>query len=313
MFRKHTKSRCPHEAGFTLVELLVVIAIIGVLIGMALPAVQASREAARKMTCSNNLKQIGLAVHNFESVHKELPPGAVWNPDGFKRGSVYVYLLPFLEQPGLFEQFDLRSENTDKALIPGTDRLVGETIVPTLICPTDSRPERYFGLASHNYSASRGPTTVYENEQCLCKNPWADLALAPLDHPNRFAGPFTRVGTKAKNADVLDGLSNTIFFGEVRPDCSEHAQNGWSASNNGNGYCTTLIPINFDTCSESSSDACRRPCNWNTETGFRSAHEGGAHFLLGDGSVRFFMEQLDHELYQSLGAMRDGSFVTVPD
>ena len=110
----------------------------------------------------------------------------------------------------------------------------------------------------------------------------------------------------ARLADVAHGLSSTIFFGEVRPRCSEHARNGWATSNNGNGYCTTLIPINYDTCNDNATDPCRRPCNWNTEVGFKSAHVGGSQFLLGDGSVHFVSENIDHLTYQALGGKQDG-------
>ena len=135
--------------------------------------------------------------------------------------------------------------------------------------------------------------------------------MAPLDSPGNFAGPFTRIGTAAGLQQVSDGLSKTIFFGEVRPACSEHASNGWATSNNGNGYCTTLIPINFDTCNEDAADPCQRPCNWNTEVGFKSAHPGGAQFLLGDGSIRFLPEDIDHQAYQYLGAKNDGQPIAI--
>jgi len=292
--------------GFTLVELLVVIAVIGILVGLLLPAVQAAREAARRMSCSNNLKQIGLAVLNFESANQRLPPGAVWHPTNAKRGSVFVYLLPYLEQGNLFQNYDLTAQNTDAAVFPGTNRPLGETLIPMLVCPSDNHPERYFGLAAHNYSASRGPTQVFANADCYCDHPWKDLAQAPVDLPHNFAGPFTRLGTRSRLADITDGLSNTIFFGEVRPKCSEHARNGWATSNNGNGYCTTLIPINFDSCRDNAADPCHRSCNWTTEVGFKSTHAGGAQFLLGDGSVHFVSETLDHIIYQALGGKRDG-------
>lgn len=292
--------------GFTLVELLVVIAIIGILIGLLLPAVQAVREAARRMQCSNNLKQIGLAIHNFENTHKTLPPGADWKPDGPKRGSMFVYLLPFLEQGSLHAHFNLKSSDTDGTVISQTGELAGSVLISTLVCPSDNRSDRYFGLAAHNYSASRGPTDVYVNENCFCNHDWQDFSMAPLDDPRRFAGPFTRVGTRARLADVSDGLSNTLFVGEVRPECSEHARNGWASSNNGNGYCTTIIPINFETCNDASPNPCRQSCNWNTEVGFKSAHSDGCQYLLGDGSVRFIQESLDHTVYQHLGGKQDG-------
>jgi len=291
---------------FTLVELLVVIAVIGILIALLLPAVQAAREAARRMGCSNNLRQIGLALYHYELVYKKLPPGAIWKPNGEAKGSVHIRLLPFLEQQSLHDQFDFNQPVIDGSTFPGTNRLIGSTVLSVLVCTSDPGPSAYFGLAKHNYAASRGPTAVFDNPNCSCNHPWRSFAQAPLDSPFDFAGPFTRVGTAVRLAEVRDGLSNTIFFGEVRPACSEHARNGWAQTNNGNGYCTTLIPLNFDTCSEDAPDPCRRFCNWNTEVGFRSAHPGGAQFLLGDGSVRFIAETIDYATYQAFGGKSNG-------
>jgi hypothetical protein len=280
-------------------------------VGLLLPAVQAAREAARRMSCSNNLKQIGLAIHGFEDAHKQLPPGAVWSASGTKKGSALLYILPFIEQQNLYNQYDLTRSDLDGALLANSKNLIGSKIVPTFVCPSDSHSQIYFGYAAHNYAASRGPTAVVENPSCLCIHPWKSLAQSPVDDRSNFAGPFTRVGTRVKLAQVTDGLSNTLFIGEVRPQFSEHVRNGWAQSNNGNGYCTTLIPINYDTSKDNSADPCRRSYNWNTEVGFKSAHVGGANFLLGDGSVHFVSETLDHRLYQALGAKQDGQVVTL--
>ena len=113
-------------------------------------------------------------------------------------------------------------------------------------------------------------------------------------------------------SEITDGLSNTILFGEVRPRCSEHARNGWAMTNDGNGFCTTLIPINYDTCNENAPDPCHRPCNWTTEVGFKSAHPGGAQFLMGDGSVQWLPQSIDHQTYQYLGGKSDGHGVSGP-
>ena len=299
------------SAGFTLVELLVVIAIIGVLVGLLLPAVQAAREAARRMSCTNNLKQIGLAVHGFENAHNKLPPGAVWSASGAKRGSVFVYLLPFMEQQVLFNQFDLSKPDIDGMLLADGSGPIGGTLLPTLNCPSDSHQSHYFNMGTHCYAASRGPTAVYRNPSCDCVHPWEPLARSPLDHPTNFAGPFTRLGTRVKLAEVSDGLSNTLFFGEVRPRYSEHVRNGWAYSNNGNGFCTTIIPLNYDTSKDDSTDPCRRSYNWNTELGFKSAHTGGVNFVLGDGSVHFISDSIDHNTYQSLGGKQDGQVASL--
>lgn len=298
---------------FTLVELLVVIAIIGMLVALLLPAVQAARETGRRAQCSNNLKQIGLALAGYEGAFGQLPPGAIWDPsNNIYRGSALVHILPFVEEVQLFQAFNFNALNTDNETIPGTTALIASTRLSVYRCPSDDGPPAYWNnLAVHTYAASRGPTDVYSNVNCPCPNPWQSLSMAPLDDPNNFAGPFTRVGATIRLADVRDGLSNTIFFGEVRPLCSQHVQNGWANTNDGNGYCTTLIPINFDTCQPTATNPCNQACNWTTEVGFKSAHPNGAQFLLGDGSARFISDTIDHAfVYQALGAKNDAR--TVP-
>lgn len=299
------------SVGFTLVELLVVIAIIGVLIGLLLPAIQAAREAARQSACKNNLKQIGLAISNYESTRRTLPAGAEWEPGKLARGSALITILPYIEEKVLFDAYDFSKSDIDNEVLPGTNQRIGATLIATYLCPSDSATDADWPL--HNYAASRGPTDVADNPACLCNFPWRASAMAPDADPRKFAGPFTRLGTRVKVSQITDGLSHTIFFGEIRPSCSSHGLNGWGKTNNGNGYCSTLVPINYDTCSPSAVDACRRPCNWNTEVGFRSNHSGGVHLLFGDGAVRLIGESIDYQTYQYLGAKNDGFPVQVPD
>jgi prepilin-type N-terminal cleavage/methylation domain-containing protein len=304
------------KRGFTLIELLLIIAIIGTLIALLLPAVQAAREASRRSACGNNLKQLGVAIADYETANKRLPPGAKWGrwgpfPKRKDHGSMLIFLLPFIEQQAIYESFDFTKRSIDRQNIPGTDTPIGSQVIPLYLCPSDVREDLYDGLAPHNYAASRGPTGLYENPACPCTNPWSDWELAPVDDQEVFAGPFTRINLPCKIKEITDGVSNTIYVGEVRPACSVHPQAGWSMTNNGNGYCSTLIPINFDTCNEEAPDACHRPMNWTTEVGFKSAHPGGAQFLLGDGSVHFLREDIDHQAYQYLGAKADGQPVTI--
>jgi prepilin-type processing-associated H-X9-DG protein len=253
-----------------------------------------------------------VGLHSYESAYKRYPPGAIWSSSpNIRRGSILVHLLPFIEHGETYDLFDFTQTNVDNTVFSGTTNRVAETRLETYICPSDDQSMFYWNNAPHNYAASRGPTEVYDNPSCSCSHPWQPLALAPLDDPRRFAGPFTRVGTTIRVNEVLDGLSNTIFFGEVRPACSEHVRNGWVHSNNGNGYCTTLIPINYDTCHETAASPCNQYCNWNTEVGFKSLHPGGAQFLLGDGSVRFMKAEIAHQtVYQYLGGKSDGQVVS---
>ena len=134
--------------GFTLVELLVVIAIIGILIALLLPAVQAAREAARRMQCSNNLKQIGLALHNYHTTNKAFPPGAFWVcPEGeLWRGSILIRLLPYIEQQPLYDQFDF-TVPTDGQTEANTGTLLVANIVPPYVCPSDTNEGLFNGRA----------------------------------------------------------------------------------------------------------------------------------------------------------------------
>lgn len=194
--------------GFTLVELLVVIAIIGILVALLLPAVQAAREAARRMQCSNNLKQISLALHNYHDVYKTFPPEAVWhgNPKGTTPTAATVrnytwiaLMLPFIEQKPLWDQIDFRQPALvvlNAINIAGTPALAYE--IQSLKCPTDAgfnSPPRGIGITS--YAGNGG---------------W--------DHHRRKYGDTPRAGVftfydNTRISDIVDGTSNTIMVGEV--------------------------------------------------------------------------------------------------
>jgi len=304
------------NSGFTLVELLVVIAIIGILIGLLLPAVQSVRAAARRAQCSNNLKQIGIGMLAYHNVYQKFPPGSFWGGAYANwRGSILIRLLPHIEQKALYDEFDFNVQ-VDNQTMGNSSKPIGGNIVSTYVCPSDTNSELLNGRAIHNYAASKGPTRHIDSPYCPCPEwqSWNNYGLAPYGNRNDYAGPFCRMGVSTAIRDCRDGVSNTIYFGEVRRDCSAHIQQGWAQSNNGNGLVSTLIPINYDSCSSNTSDpGCQRTANWNTELGFKSQHAGGAQFLFGDGSVHFLTESIDHWTYQYLGGKADGEIANIPN
>ncbi len=316
------------RSAFTLIELLVVIAIIAILIALLLPAVQQAREAARRTQCKNNLKQIGLALHNYHDVYNKFPPGSFWNNphvgNNYQQGSLLAHLLPYVEQANMFSQIPfsnppLPSRNVNEAVLPSGQLMRVAFKVPGYVCPSDTAGTNYNGRGTvQNYAGSKGASNAGSpaggNPNAtgpLC----ADLYLSfrkGTGGGSGVSGPFHRNGRSDSMRDCIDGLSNTIYVGEVRPECSNHIQQGWLEANNGQGMASTLYPINLDTCSADASTGCRWRNNWTNEFGFRSRHVGGAQFLLGDGAVRFISENIDHEAYNRLGAKADGLTVTVP-
>src|SRR5687767_6530245 len=161
--------------GFTLIELLVVIAIIAILIALLLPAVQQAREAARRTQCKNNLKQFGLAVHNYHDVHKQFPltvgaspgsPPQTWVT--MEKGTYLVQVLPFIEQAPLFQSIDFKGDQTlDDQVMPGTTKLFRSQVIPMYICPSDGSPEiQQTDRAKTNYAMSMGAQSMPPSNGC---------------------------------------------------------------------------------------------------------------------------------------------------
>ncbi len=214
--------------GFTLVELLVVIAIIGILVGLLLPAVQAAREAARRMQCSNNMKQIGLALHNYSSAYSSMPAGCNGIPNAAGTNfnghgwTWHASILPYLEQTTLYDAIqgadgmgnELGDQNSGKPLV------VKATTLSLFWCP--SQPDVRSGSQKNgyqpaNYNGNMGTRIGNGNDDCICTGiaNLADMQTKPWGCMNGNGIFFVR--SRVRFSDVIDGLSNTIFVSEV-PD-----------------------------------------------------------------------------------------------
>ena len=334
------KRRC---RGFTLVELLVVIAIIGILVGLLLPAVQAAREAARRMQCSNNLKQIGLAVHNYLDSNRETFPAGSWHG---VHGTWLVGILPYIEQTAmrnLFQNFGgVESFRTGGIRYGSTPNLVVTTKqLPAYTCPSDmitASPSIISGITFHNYVANygnttRGRLTPYGVTSTGAPNVWGGAPFIEYIAPNtgNWANYYSWIHTntgalkfKVKLAEISDGTSNTLAFSECLQghggDLSGFAWWG------GGAHFETLLPPNTsqpDVVEQScATGAARNPLNppcvvraaasgnvvtTGAEThAARSRHVGGVQCTLCDGSVRFVSSSIALDVWRAMGSGAGG-------
>ena len=305
--RKVFSSRSP---GFTLVELLVVIAIIGVLIAMLLPAVQAAREAARRMQCSSQLKQMGLALHNYAGSHGTFPSGAC----GLADHGLFTYLLPYMEQQTLFEKIDLNADTNGSA--NWSARI---TVVDVYICPSFPHPATY-AIDTFTTNSKSGALSTYVGVAGSFYDVDANSYLGTT-----YAGRLPQNGLfgweqSRSMRDVSDGLSNTLAIGEfvhidvdgtgtfpgnIRPWIIPGIILGGSP-NQFAMYCAKVInhPINGKV-NRDEGDVIKF-----NHLPMGSPHASGCNFCNADGSVRFITENIDMDVYRALGTC-DGGEVNI--
>jgi prepilin-type N-terminal cleavage/methylation domain-containing protein/prepilin-type processing-associated H-X9-DG protein len=289
------------RTGFTLIELLVVIAIIGVLIALLLPAVQSAREAARRAQCTNNLKQLGLAAHNYADVHRAFPIGSplMWDPSfgGWTQTqSVFVSLLGHVEQISLYNAM-----NFSRSIYTGPNYTVVETGLSTLWCPSDGGVSRKYNFgvyldAPMNYqvrfSSYAGNAGVFFPELLFYgawDNPYAQNIQQIVAAQN---GAFTSLKS-IQLSEVTDGTSQTLLFGEransLFVESDRDFYSWWADAVSADTLFTTLYPINpFRKIRHISLEYSN-----SYVQSASSLHPGGANFAFGDGSVRFLKDTID--------------------
>jgi prepilin-type N-terminal cleavage/methylation domain-containing protein/prepilin-type processing-associated H-X9-DG protein len=328
----------PTRRGFTLIELLVVIAIIAVLIGLLVPAVQKVREAANRMSCTSKMKQLALAAHNYEGANGRFPPAgsgyqlcqsnqtadtAGYNSNGL------VLLLPYLEQEPLFKRFKLgeasavmTSGMNSTTVVVGNpvtngNAALASTEIPILSCPSDNNPVT--GRLSGSYygpgGSFQGAATSYDfiahdADYGTCNN-WRTTTAKRMFGENSTTTP----------ASVIDGLSNTLMFGETTRyhvngaafawAYRTHVMTGVDPGTSNPGINLWHLPAVHPTWQNPPyTPVTGRIRTWWAAAG--SLHSGGCNFAMGDGSVRFFSESAPATLWDQMCTMAGGEVVNMP-
>lgn len=269
-------------AGFTLVELLIVIAIIGILIGMLLPAVQQVREAARRTICSSNLAQLGLAISNYEYSFEHFPAGVtddkqspIINKPAGQHVSFLVDLLPYVEQPGIANNFDPNLGTYAPANAPARKMLV-----PVYLCPS-------------NYLEYNGDQSAGMSHYAGCHH----SSEVPIDNDNNG---LLFLNSNIGYAEIEDGATNTLLVGEFLPDIDGL---GWASGTRSSMRNTSVIS-NFNGMA-----AAGPPAPPNTVGGFGSYHPGVVVVVMAGGEVQFLSLGISGQVFSNLGDRADGAMM----
>jgi prepilin-type N-terminal cleavage/methylation domain-containing protein/prepilin-type processing-associated H-X9-DG protein len=337
--------RSPRRAGFTLIELLVVIAIIAILIGLLLPAVQKVREAAFRMKCQNNLKQISLANMNYESSHGTFLPGVGKN--GCCWGTWMIPILPYVEQDGLFKMY-INFGGLDYSgprYGGGVNVQVTTTRLKTFTCPSDA-PQLWGSETKHNYVLNAGNTTFYGVALPLgCATgtagctPFLGAPFNWYNDPNAVAGgydstfPYTApsaaypnidaglMGRPVTIAEITDGTSNTMMASEALQGRGNDLR-GFTWWGGAAGFTGYLAP-NSSLPDVITGGICvpitvpNMPCTTTSTASFprlmaaRSMHTNGVNVAMCDGSVRFIPNSIDINVWRAMSSARGGEVVSL--
>ena len=302
--------------GFTLIELLVVIAIIAVLIALLLPAVQQAREAARRTQCKNNLKQLGLAMHNYHDTLNVFPFG--W--DELETGW-HAMILPQLEQSGLYGTLIWQENGLGNWNAAGSPNLTAcEKLIVAFRCPSMAVPEHLDnegipGRSPVSYRAVASSIAASDDASTIPAGSGTTVALEQATHDGMFFGC-----SSISLRDVIDGTSNTIMIGESYTDPNyvkdgqsmDYWQIGspqtgtWVLGGIGGTEYSELVGSTFGRINSRRDPAVNGVI---MEMSFGSWHVGGAHFTLADGSVKFISDSVDLTLYRKLATRAGGEVV----
>jgi len=303
------------KKGFTLIELLVVIAIIAILIALLLPAVQQAREAARRSTCKNNMKQLGLALHNYLETHRVFPPSQLAsgscqsgasNPSACSMNlNGLVLLLPYIDQAPLYNKFNFNAAFDTRVDDAGTPMCAGTASGNISVAQAQPNPSVFDcpSDASASYNAGYRFKTNYDFVV-----PYAHKTCSIWVTRGKTTKTMFEDGSKCQAKDITDGMSNTAMMGETRKAC---CLNGANAEWYGRGWVEVGVnfahnyPNRFERLPWNPPSANFDILGDWTNTG--SFHEGGCHLLLADGGVRFLSENVHSSIRSNLDLIADGN------